>query len=123
MTIVVASLVKTAEKDNIIQHTNSYHPSVSQYTQKNVPNHRYINPDLTVSDMHRESYNSSMFFKYVSSAWDVGAFSIPSHTLFYGFPPFSLVFIETFARRSGDILTSYGMNPFLGGRPLLFLTT
>ena len=65
MTIVVASLVKTAEKDNIIQHTNSYHPSVSQYTQKNVPNHRYINPDLTVSDMHRESYNSSSIERFL----------------------------------------------------------
>ena len=48
--------LKTADKDDIIQHINSYHPCVTHYMQKNAPNRRYINPDLTVSDMYKD-YN------------------------------------------------------------------
>ena len=35
----------------IIDHIESYHPLISHYTQKNAPNRRYLDPDLSIKAM------------------------------------------------------------------------
>ena len=34
-------------------HINSYNPSISHYKRKNVPNRRYLNPELSIKEMYK----------------------------------------------------------------------
>ena len=40
------------DTDQIRKHINSYNPSISHYKCKNVPNKRYLNPELTIKEMY-----------------------------------------------------------------------
>ena len=34
-------------------HINSYNPAISHYKRKNVPYKRYLNPELSIKEMHK----------------------------------------------------------------------
>ena len=57
-----------ADYEAIRYHINSYKPSISHYTRVNAPNRRYLNPELTVTDMLAD-YNSSSSKKVSYSAY------------------------------------------------------
>ena len=41
------------DAETIRLHINSYNPSISHYKRKNVPNRRYLNPELSIKEMYK----------------------------------------------------------------------
>lgn len=55
--------ISEANKKNVNEHIDSYHPQVSHYNIMHAPNRRYLPPDLTINQMYKDF---ALKYKHVS---------------------------------------------------------
>ena len=53
-------------KNKIIQHIESYHPTVSHYQRAHAPLQKYLPSELTVTEMHKDFIQSLKKVSYES---------------------------------------------------------